>query len=214
MIALDAKRPNTVAVRDARIADIASHAKRAFAEHVIRPLFLGMPPDSSDHDWCYRGWSCEKPGDCAYHFRLFSFPGRLIVVGDIGELILERTYDMLAWARSSIESISYFAEKVPNAIPTKEYDQNIVRAWVNEIDQEILDGEREYDSKSTKLWLTELRTEVLQSIDDGDEHDVSLKIYESGFCDGFDMPDFKNWNRNFLWTRECIKWFLEKRTRE
>lgn len=193
-------------VEQALVSEVAGYAKKAFAEHRVTCLWHGIPQRSGE--LIHAGsWLCGKPDSLAYHFTIVSVPGRLMVFGDLGSLALERTYDMLAWARGSIESMEYFAEKVVREMKTKVFDPAMVRAYVHEVDQDILEGEHEYDDKTTKAWLTGLRQELLAAAEEGGEGKVYAVYAESDLYDG-DMPCFENWDRGFLWCREAIKWFL------
>ncbi|HEY1187700.1 MAG TPA: hypothetical protein VGE74_08585 [Gemmata sp.] len=192
-------------VTERRIADVAAMAAKSFAAHRVAPLWVALPFDGA----CETGvsaWRCAKPGDCAYAFTLYSVPGRLIVCGDLGTLVLERTYDMLVWARGSIDSIDYFAEKVTREIATEEFDPDMVRAWVHETDQEVLEGE--HSDKFALAWRGELRREFLDAAEEG-EHEAYRVYHESPLNDG-DPPSWDNWKYGFLWQREAIKWFLAR----
>lgn len=189
-------------VIDDRIKHVAELAKKAFAEHRVEPLWVGVPfgPGLIEA----RAWLCGKPDRSEYHFTLYSVPGRLILCGDLGTLVVERTRDMLAWARGSIGDVNYFAEKVPREIETKEYDPDLVRAWIHETDQEVLEDNR--SEKFVKEWIGELRAALLSAVEDG-EAAVSEAYYGSGIYGG-GPPDWTNWRHRFLWQREAIKWFL------
>lgn len=207
------ERPLTrLEVERKRVADVAAHATKAFSEHRIQALWVALPFDSAC-DLGVQAWRCGQPSSGIYAFTIFAPPGRLIVCGDIGTLVLERTHDMLAWARGSIHDIGYFAEKVVREIETKEYDPDMVRGWAAELDQEILEGEREYGGRTAKAWLGDgLRRDILQAAEDsGSESRVLELIHESEMNDGSDYPDFTNWKHGFLWQREAIKWFLARR---
>lgn len=122
-------KPNAVSL-------IAENAAHAFKEHVIEQRSLHR-----DERGLYATWRCGRPDSGTYAFLVTVYPGVLVVTGDVGDLIVERTTNMIAWCRGSVGSIDYFAEKVPHAIPTKK-----------------------------------------------------------GAA----------WNPNFLWCRECVKWFVER----
>lgn len=192
-----------------RIADVAAQAARAFAEHQIKALWIALPFENA----CNLGvqaWRCGPPNSGIYAFTIYAMPGRLIVCGDIGTVVLERTYDMLAWARGSIHDIGYFAEKVVREIETKEYDADMVRGWAAELDRDIIEGEHEYSGRIAKAWLGDgLRRDVLKAAEDtGSEQRVVELIHESEISDGSDYPDFSNWKHGFLWQREAVRWFL------
>lgn len=198
--AKEAKKVTRWTVQRDRIQAVAENAARAFKDHAITPLFAAGGGNE------YRAWRCAVPDSCHHAFTLYSVPGRLVVVGDLGALIVERQFDMLVWARGSIHDVSYFAEKVPREIPTEEYDPEMVRAWVAEVDADIASGEYEPDGKVAKAWA-DARQGVLWAIDDG-QHAVADTLHGSGLYDLFDYPDFDNWKHSFLWQREAVKWFL------
>ena len=192
-------------VRDRRVADVAQMAAKAFAEHVIEPLWFGLPVASGRPIEAH-AWLCWRPGHSEYQFTLYAVRNRLIVCGDIGTLVVERCPDMLAWARGSVDSIAYFAEKVVSEIDTEEFDPDMVRAFVHETDQDVLNDER--SEAFVKDWIGETRRALLEAIDDG-EYAVLQAYGESSLNDG-DPPHFDNWKYGFLWTREAIKWFLAR----
>lgn len=198
-----ASGPRTrVQVERERVQSVADMAAKAFAEHRLYPQWIGVPFTGLDRKAA--AWTCSRPGDCCYAFTLYTVPGRLIVCGDIGTIVLERTTDMLAWSRSAIDSISYFAEKVTREIETAEFDRDMLLAWVHETDQDVLNGE--HSDKFALGWRGELRQEFLDAEDEDEAHRV---YYESSLNDG-ELPDWTNWKHGFLWQREAIKWFLSK----
>lgn len=190
-------------VRGERIANIAEWAKEAFAEHRVEALWFGLPY-TTGRPFEANAWLCSKPDRCEYAFTLYSVPGRLIVCGNIGTLVVQHERDMLRWARSAIESIDYFAEKIVTEIETEEYDPDMVRAYVHETDQDVLNDER--SDAFVKTWIGETRAELLSAIGDG-EHRVMEVVCGSPLYNS-DVPVFKNFKHVFLWQREAIKWFL------
>ena len=118
-------------VSDSLIKMHAELAAKAFADHVATVMLdQGM----------YRSWRCQKPGSWMHGFDITTTPGNLIVTGDVGDLVLTRTNDMIAWARGSIRDPHYFSSKVVRDIPTEEWSYAKSLEWINE---EIADVERE-----------------------------------------------------------------------
>jgi hypothetical protein len=174
---------------DRSVQQHAEMAVNAFQFHVAtQRLSSGL----------FRDWRFSRPCDSAYAFNITTTPGRIIVTGDIGVLIVERTDDMVSWCRTSIGDFRYFAEKVPHEIPTREYDADVVRAWAK---QELAD---EYLSDAKKKTLRD----VMRHWNPEDQSATMQEIHESGICDGCDFPDFTNWKSSFLWCREAIKFAL------
>lgn len=210
-----------------------------FRDHVIEVKHM---------DGLYRRWRCGKPQSSTYYFDVITWPGWIAVTGDVGELMVSRVSDMLPWVRRSIGSISYFAEKVPNAIETKEYSPDKAEKLLqDEIDatekalQEteqcsncsgagvvlIDDGEQEKPDKCDycdgrghnyaidpngevskecreKLdRLKELQSRVISGISEGEVISEWVDIFE-----GDTEVNFRDYNSNFLWCRECLIWFI------
>ena len=166
---------------------ILQNATEQFAEHVITEhLRAGV----------FRHWSCGRPGSNVYRFNITTIPGRLIVTGDVGELIVERVYDMLPWCREAINSLKYFASKVPSSIKTREFSQDAVKRWANEL---LESGE------APAKFVGNLKDAVEYS-DDWSESDAYNET--AVIWGGCDPPDFNDWTPNFLWCVEAIRWFL------
>jgi len=194
-----------------RIAHIAESAAISFKDHVIETRL---------HHGLFRHWFCHNLKSNAYWFSITTTPGRLIVAGDIGCLVVERVPDMIEFARTSIRDIDYFAGKVTREIATREYDMEIAKQWCL---KEMLDQSREdrayqlkhpaNEGKKTpsqrfREELSDLRHEWGDSSMWTMEHHIGAAIFNSGIADGCDMPDLKNWRYDYLWCREAGKWFL------
>lgn len=189
---------STTTKQDARSRKIAQHeryALSAFKNHVIRQdLNQGL----------FRSWRCGAPDDSNHHFHVTTTPGRIFVAGDNGTMVWERTEDMIPWCRGSINSIEYFASKVPHEIKTREWDADVARDWLQ---REIEDAKADADADSERIReLTFLLNDELH--DEANEHSFCVELYESGVNDGGDWPDLTNYTSNFLWCREDLKWFL------
>lgn len=183
--------------KDARqraIDQIHGIAVTAFAGHKIEQrLNQGM----------FRSWRCRRDGTWAYGFDVTTIPGTLVITGDIGELIVQRADDMIAWASGSVHSIDYFAEKVPRSMQTGEFCVEVAKEFLSELRSDLRDtGDLDEETKDK---IAELR-----NILDGDEvADFQTELYLSGLVDGCDMPNLKNYTSNFLWCREAVIWFCE-----
>lgn len=162
-------------------------ASKAFAEHVIH---------SELNQGVYRHFRCAKPGTGIYAFNITTFPGRLVVTGDVGTLVVERLDDMFEWAPSAVESIDYFAEKVSREIETKRYDPDLAFEFLAE--QQVAEG--------TESELARIASEL-----EDYTHDQSLflsKLHETEILYGCDTPELDNWTPSFLWCREAVRWFF------
>lgn len=182
----------------ARLRKVKQHegfATKAFAEHELKVLYS---------DGLYRHWRCQKQGTSNYYFDVITVPGWIFIKGDIGFLSVARVDDMIPWCRGSIESIDYFAEKVPKEIRTEEYDHELAAEWIRD---EIADAPNCYDESSE----IEKRIAELQELSDPErfnEHEFKQELYDSRLIDGCDFPSFDNYTSSFLWCREALKCFL------
>jgi hypothetical protein len=184
-------------VRDDHEAMIAENAAKAFAEHAVTV---------EREDGLYRHYRCARPGTGNYAFHVVTFPGRLIVCGDIGDMAWERCPDMIEWAADAVESIGYFAEKVWRSIEVREWCEAVARAVVEE---EHADRVRDLDEGESEARekLDEVRDELLAAIDSG-EHAFVDAYYQSDWYDG-DFPNLRGFTSEFLWCREAVRWFLK-----
>lgn len=182
----------TVSAR--RLEDIHRMAVKNFADHQIEQRL---------NQGAFRYWYCGKAQSSMYYFSITTVPGRLIIAGDIGLLVLEREYDMLQWARQTTEDISYFAGKVVRQIPTREYCSEVAREWCDAFAKELKQNRSDQWDKQLqqvrKLWETA-----------DDETWFKQDLYGSALVDGCDFPSLDDWNPNFLWCREALLWFLER----
>lgn len=179
--------------RQRRIDQIHESAVKNFANHKIEQrLSQGM----------FRSWRCKADGTWCYGFDITTTPGTLIVTGDIGELIVQRADDMIAWSRGSVRSIDYFAEKVPHAMETKEWDQDVAEEWLDE-----LEAEADEESGDESLEKYDKIKDLRSCLDDGEDA-FFRELSDSGLIDGCDYPDLRNWKPGFLWCREAVIWFL------
>lgn len=189
-------------VDDQRIEEIRTLAESAFKYHELTLEFgVGL----------FRHWRCAEPGTVVYAFNITTFPGRIVVTGDIGDLIVERVRDMIPWCRGSIDSISYFAEKVPHSIVKRVYDPDSACEWVED-ELGRLDESDEYHepgskwAEQNKKYREELRA-ALDHVDD--EHEFIERCRDLSYPDWWDGFCVNTWNSNFLWCREAIKKFLQ-----
>lgn len=175
----------------------AKLAADAFRDHQCRVMLDSYP---------YRHWRCAQPANCAYWFDVITGPGWLLVRGDVGELLVQRTHDMIAWSRSAINSIGYFAEKVPREIETEVFCQDVAREWIREEMRQTREWTPDREERRRRYAIL---LDLRDALEYGEgEHAFYRAISESGICDGCDFPRLTNWASSFLWCRECVKWLL------
>lgn len=202
---------NRYKLEAARVKRKTEDSVRNFAKHVLT-VVVDHGPD------VFRHYRCHEPGTSNMHFNVYFFPGRMIVSGDIGFMAWERTFDMLIWARGAVDSIDYFAEKVPNEIETKEWDSEVGKAWVwevffemveNLVDEEGVDASNAVNAHKAQGWR-DTRDELMRHLDNGYEIFIS-EVDNSDWSPskrGGDWPELKQYTTSFLWCREAVKWLI------
>lgn len=177
---------------DLRLKQHEAMALHSFKDHLVEVrLDQGL----------YRQWRCAKPQSSMFAFTVTTIPGRIIVNGDVGDLIVERCDDMIAWCRGSINSVDYFEQKVVRAIPTREYDEDMAEWWLDDLSARCEAGELVLEPDQRES------LDSLRSVTEN-EHFFCDELYRSGLVDGCDFPNLRNYNGNFLWCREAIKFLL------
>lgn len=171
----------------------------------------------------FRNYHCTNPARPSfYHFNVSTEPGRLIVTGDCGDLILERSWDMFAWVRGAIEDPWYFGSKKIPSMQVREFDAEVAREW--------LIAEQEQNRREAEEWLSDwkevngdkpplpadwkqpptLDIESLAQLAREDKHGFHVELYESGIVPDGDFPDFTNYTHEYLRCREAVKWLLAR----
>lgn len=180
-------------------AEAREYTDRAFARHVVQEV---------GRSGVIRCWRCGEPDTGVHAFWITTYPGGLVITGDIGDLIVERSYDMLPWCRGSCDSTDYFSGKVPHAIPTTEFSPDKCREWIQENLDELQGEEREDDR------YIEVLNDAMDDLESGEHGDQHMYTATSEVWQGNDPPDFMDWNRNFLMCRDAIRWFVNHHTEE
>jgi hypothetical protein len=185
-------------VRDGRKALIAENAARAFAGHAV----------TVEHEHgLYRHYRCGKPDSSVYAFHVVTFPGRVIVSGDVGDMAWSRCPDMLEWAAGAIQSIGYFADKTWGSLRVKEWSPEVATAAVEEEYADRLhDLDDEQDAHKFLAKCRDVRADLLLAIENG-YHAFTEAYYGSAWYGG-DFPGVEDYTAEFLWCREALEWFL------
>lgn len=77
--------------------------------------------------WFFRG---PKHGNCCFH--LVTWPGYLVVTGDVGDCLWSRTENMLQWAADGIDDRQYMSGKTPSQMREKQWSSEKAKAHVDE----------------------------------------------------------------------------------
>jgi hypothetical protein len=151
-----------------------------------------------------------------YWFELVTWPGSLVINGDMGSYTFSRTEDMFGFFRTGRGGInpSYWSEKVPAATRTKEYSPELFAQLVAE---HIEDAAREFPGLAA-----DVKAEILDAADSSHEDGAHQLLadyryyadpgdrYSGGdpdfeFCDTWEW-DLRDWSYQFLWCCHAIVW--------
>lgn len=92
-------------------------------------------------------WYFGAPGTGHFSFRVITAPRMVMMYGDAGELVLiPSDTDALRWLRSVLSSgpgkysVQYIAEKVPADLRITEFQQELVKAYLDDLTAELNEG--------------------------------------------------------------------------
>lgn len=151
-----------------------------------------------------------RPKSSLYWFDLVTWHGNLLVTGDIEACWWQREPDMLAWARTSIGDVDYFAGKVVRPIATREWNSEVATAWVHEefglrLERigTILNVETTKTHGSRIARLHSDRDDLIQCAQEN-KHAFDEMLIESGWSSG-EYPDLTLYKPGFLWARSAVQ---------
>ena len=205
--------------------DAAEHASSAFREHSITIEGEGR---------YYFG----KPFEGAYHTRIVTAPGALIMFGDVGELILMPSdKDALGWLRMVTKrknyDLSYIASKVSGDMKDSisRYHPDLVRRWLDwEEEQEICvdcngsklasyevcatcNGEKFYDMRTVNVIRGMRKTFTGVLTYESTSSSAYAWWYEAMNAASLstdDPPNFNGLTYHFMFQVEMLRHFIEK----
>lgn len=141
-------------------------------------------------------WYCGEPGTGVYHFRVIMVPGRIIVTGDIGNLILHVNHAKpLRWAlgcRMRPDQTYYPLSKLAPEYRESEFMPDDAEDWLAEqISEQRKWGEKAQVKKFIKMlreWreypfrdeLDRAEQAWYELLNDNDEEPVGFRDYEFG----------------------------------
>lgn len=171
-------------------------AEREFAQHQITEL---------SRNGVFRTWRCAKPGTGMYGFMITTIPGSLIVTGDIGELIVSRTYDMLPWARVAANDLNYFASKTSQNFRIREFSHQKFAEWKNDEFSRLRRDAEDNPGTEAEKYFERFRDGYQDFHSEEYGPDELLREFEGWYEEPPDWTDFTN---GFLWAVEAVRWFV------
>nr|WP_111299390.1 hypothetical protein [Paracoccus saliphilus] len=185
---------------------------KTFAEfqRYIREHRMTIEMDQGVHRSIFFG----KPGSSAYHFRLVTYPGGLLITGDCGTYSFERLRDMFEFFRDDrmVNRInpSYWHGKMESECkrsPAQTFSaQNFEEAVRQEVDL------WETTVGAAGKIIEEVEDQVLRSPESQDE--AMRLIHEFESSEGHQFQDFypccNEWSWPFKWNLYAIVWGIKQ----
>lgn len=156
-----------------------------------------------------------KPGSGAYHFRLVTYPGGLLITGDAGTYSFERTRDMFEFFRdprmTNKINPSYWHEKMQSVDKRSPSQHFSYDAFERRVREEVQDWETTL-GKAEALW-EEIDSEILAGGCES-EHEAAERIHGFESSQGHQFQDFypdcKEWSWAFIWCLYAIVWGIKQ----
>lgn len=184
----------------------------------------------------YRHLRCQRPGSWCMGFDIVTYPGYLVMSGDMGSWVFTRLPDMLKFFREAGHerkgetlhiNLSYWAEKleaVDKSDGLMEFDPDLfeqrVREHVAEWLAEQQPDEDDADGSGTPMPSVELPEDLAEAIDDliargsedGDAAHEALRNFDDErirFVDTWEW-NFDAYTYRFVWACYAIAWAIRE----
>ncbi len=179
-----------------------------------------FPKDVAGHrltvlhsDGLYRHLRCKKPGTSLYWFEIVTWPGVLVVSGDMGTYVFARTDDMLSFFRNSQGWINpkYWAEKEQTGARVREYDPDLAKR----VTTDSLDGFEPWDDEGIIRGLRNTAEKELFERPEWQDESGARALLDNFEYRGFRFPDVWEWNLTdwtyrYLWCCHAIVWAIDR----
>ncbi len=167
-------------------------AEKEFAGHVLLEEGQGR-------------WHCGVPGTMMYSFRVIIAPYYVVLLGDLGDLVLNCSdADSLRWLRTA-SHVEYLLSKARH--PDRTFCEDEPQAYLATMLAEHDDNETEEDAA-----LRQTRVGALQDEFDAYEEDFGKELawtrawwhvmHES------EAPDLTRWSQQMYWQAAALQWFV------
>ena len=185
-------------------------------------------------DGLHRHLAFRKPSPAGreYWFQLITYPGELVITGDMGTYVFRRLEDMFEFFRADREynekrgrklgiNLSYWAEKV-QAMPrhgVKEFDENRFNSVIRERLVNWMRDNRDRTSKEERRDLWDAVHDEVFSVDgDSGGHRKQIAAHDfvhtvrKGLRFGFQdlwESNFERYTFHFVWVCYAIAWGIK-----
>lgn len=177
--------------------DAGKHEMTVFRDDgLYRHLRFRQPLDPEKKTWTG-----------AYWFEIVTWPGSLLINGDVGTYVFSREPDMLEFFRGHQPNPHYWAQKTRNAADVRAYSDAMFRQLVGERIAELT----EYDPQRAKA----LRAESAEFsagdyYNEGEARELLADWERRDLISGSWEWDLTDWTYRFLWCCHAVPWGIAK----
>lgn len=180
--------------------EVGERFVRDTAEHVMKVLL---------DDGLHRHLKFGKPGTGMYWFEVVTWPGALVIRGDMGTFVFSRLTDMFEFFRGERVNPQYWAEKEISGAETQRFDVDYAARYVRE---HVADLGDQYEPEDVAL-IEAAVTALIQDWDfsHSDGVHMLLRDFRVELTDGSDFRFYDTWEWSltdwtvqFLWCLHAI----------
>lgn len=176
-----------------RHADVAENFRRNFANHEMTTLH---------EDGLYRHLRFMANNRREFWFDIITWPGSLVIKGDMGSYMFSRTTDMFEFFGTGDINPGYWAEKTPSYghdALTKKWSPELFEKTVREVAQDYIDC---YDVSDINVFWAAVEGDVLWYTHDEYEAREAVRDFkfdgETIFEDSWEW-DVTDYTYQYLW---------------
>ncbi|QTJ65009.1 hypothetical protein HYG77_04940 [Rhodococcus sp. ZPP] len=161
-------------------------------------------------DGVYRHLVFARPGTGIWRFDLITWPGNLVITGDLESYHFAREHDMVDFfAAGRGINPDYWGEKVRGRTKLKRYSPE---QFKQQVIAQFMEDRHYLPGPNLPLWQA-IRSEVLAYADDG-EHEArraldNFRRQNYTFYDVWEW-DFRDWDHHYLLCCHAIRWGVAK----
>ena len=168
----------------------------------------------------YRHLRFQAPETSNRYFEIVTYPGYLVICGDMGTYVFKRLTDMFEFFRHDTVDLDYWSQKIDaedKGSKVKEFSQEKSEKCILEIINDYFyDGETEESKKQVLSEEDEAeRTRVLELFNDLNfdcEEDLRNEVEEinSECFNNFWEVSLKDYTFRFIWCCQAIVWAVKQ----
>lgn len=179
--------------------------------------------DTADHamtvaldEGLHRHLKFRAPDTGMYWFEIATWPGVMVIRGDMGTFVFSREPDMIGFFRGPHIDHGYWAEKEVTGAPTKRFDQQRAAQLVKEHIAEIVGEYEPHDVETIQRAASDLLAQMADAMGPEEAHSLldgfRIRVADGSYVEFYDTWewDLQTWTAQFLWCCEAIAWAIRQ----